>query len=203
MGSLIALLTIVVISLIIVRIGSQALMMTGLSWDTASFQSYSAFFGVGFTTSEAEMVVDHPIRRRIIRDLILAGNIGLTSGLATLIITFTNRQDPISVALAIGGLVFGAIVLILIAKIRFVQGLLDSVIRWSLQKAGVVRALDYELLLRVKEGYCISEIEVLPGSPLADKSLRESRPSESGIILLGITRKDKPKSGNRNLSTSL
>ena len=53
MGSLIALLTIVVISLIIVRIGSQALMMTGLSWDTASFQSYSAFFGVGFLPAAA------------------------------------------------------------------------------------------------------------------------------------------------------
>ncbi len=41
-------------------------MMTGLSWDAASFQSYSAFFGVGFTTREAELVVNHPIRRRII-----------------------------------------------------------------------------------------------------------------------------------------
>ncbi|MCB1064424.1 MAG: potassium transporter TrkA, partial [Verrucomicrobiae bacterium] len=66
------------VSLVIVRVGSTALMMTGLSWDTASFQSYSAFFGVGFTTKEAELVVDHPIRRRIIRDLILAGNVGLT-----------------------------------------------------------------------------------------------------------------------------
>ncbi|MDZ4851234.1 MAG: hypothetical protein SGI77_18250 [Pirellulaceae bacterium] len=47
----------------------------------------SAFFGVGFTTREAELVVNHPVRRRIIRDLILAGNIGLTSSLATLVAT--------------------------------------------------------------------------------------------------------------------
>ncbi|MDP4582910.1 MAG: hypothetical protein NWT04_03235, partial [Verrucomicrobiales bacterium] len=79
MGPLLTLLVIVTISLIVVRVGSTALMMTGLSYDTASFQSYSAFFGVGFTTKEAELVVDHPVRRRIIRDLILAGNIGLTS----------------------------------------------------------------------------------------------------------------------------
>ncbi len=33
------------------------------------------------------MVVDHPVRRRIILHLIVAGNIGLTSALATLVVT--------------------------------------------------------------------------------------------------------------------
>ena len=89
MTSIIALLVITLVSLLVVRIGATALMMTGISWDTASFQSYSAFFGVGFTTREAEMVVNHPVRRRIIRDLILAGNIGLTSVLATLVVVDT------------------------------------------------------------------------------------------------------------------
>ena len=65
----IALLVIALVSLLAVRVGATALMMTGISWDTASFQAYSAFFGVGFTTKEAELVVNHPVRRRIIRDL--------------------------------------------------------------------------------------------------------------------------------------
>ena len=90
MGALLALLTIVIFALLVVRVGAKALMMTGMSWDAASFQAYSAFFGVGFTTKEAEMVVDHPIRRRIIKQLILFGNIGLTSAFATLVLpTFT------------------------------------------------------------------------------------------------------------------
>ena len=62
----IALLVIALVSLLAVRVAATALMMTGLSWDTASFQAYSAFFGVGFTTKEAELVVNHPVRRRII-----------------------------------------------------------------------------------------------------------------------------------------
>lgn len=93
MAPVIALLIIALVSLLAVRVGATALMMTGLSWDTASFQSYSAFFGVGFTTKEAEMVVNHPVRRRIIRDLILVGNVGLTSALATLVVTMLQSSS--------------------------------------------------------------------------------------------------------------
>ena len=52
---LFALLIIVAVALLIVRIGATALMMTGLSRDVAEFQAISCFFGVGFTTNEAEI----------------------------------------------------------------------------------------------------------------------------------------------------
>lgn len=87
---ILALLIIAAVSLLIVRIGSTALMMTGLPRETASFQSLSAFFGVGFTTREAELVVSHPVRRRIVRHLIIAGNLGITSALATFIVLILN-----------------------------------------------------------------------------------------------------------------
>jgi len=77
MGSLLALLSIVFIALLVVRIGTNALVLTGMSLTAARFQSASAFFGVGFTTSEAEMVVGHEVRRRIILHLIVAGTLGL------------------------------------------------------------------------------------------------------------------------------
>ncbi len=190
MGSLIALLIIVVVSLIIVRFGSTALMMTGLSWDTASFQAYSAFFGVGFTTREAELVVNHPIRRRIIRDLILSGNVGLTSAFATLIVTFVETDGTQPVLLKIAMMVGGAIVLLLVWRLKLLKRVTDRIIRNTLKTVGVVRALDYELLLRVESGYCISEIDILPDSPLANRTLRDSRPIDQGIIVLGITGKN-------------
>ena len=46
--------------------------------------------------------------------------------------------------------------------------------------------MDYELLLRVASGYCISEIDVTDDCLLANRSLRESRPADRGIIVLGI-----------------
>ena len=62
----IASLTVLGLSLVITRIATTALSLTGLSWEAAKFQARSAFTGTGFTTSEAERVVDHPVRRRVI-----------------------------------------------------------------------------------------------------------------------------------------
>ena len=190
MGSLIALLCIVSFSLLIVRIGATALSMTGLSWDASSFQAYSAFFGVGFTTREAEMVVNHPTRRRIIRDLILAGNVGITSALATIVVTFVQTKGTSDTLNTVGLLVAGALGFYLITRFKFLDRMLTTLIRKSLQRSFQVVALDYELLLHMKSGFCVSEIEILPGSPLASRTLRESRPSDRGIVVLGITDKN-------------
>ncbi len=191
MAPIIALFVLAFVSLIAVRVGATALMMTGLSWDTASFQSYSAFFGVGFTTKEAEMVVNHPVRRRIIRDLILAGNIGLTSALATLVVTLMQSATSSHLLLIVGALVIGASVLLYLSRVGWLQKLLDRTIKKTLERTGMVRALDYELLLRIQHGYVVSEIEVLPDTYLAGRTLRDSRPRDRGVIILYIKRNDE------------
>ncbi len=191
MAPIIALFVLAFVSLIAVRVGATALMMTGLSWDTASFQSYSAFFGVGFTTKEAEMVVNHPVRRRIIRDLILAGNIGLTSALATLVVTLMQSATSSHLLLIVGALVVGACVLLYLSRVGWLQKLLDRIIKKTLERTGMVRALDYELLLRIQHGYVVSEIEVLTDTHLAGRTLRDSRPRDRGVIILYIKRNDE------------
>ncbi len=188
MSSVIALLVILLISLLAVRVGSTALMMTGLSWDTASFQSYSAFFGVGFTTREAEMVVNHPLRRRIIRDLIMAGNIGITSALATMVATLVQTEHHINPLVIVGSLVAGIVGIFYLFRFTWVQRMIDFLIRRSLEKLGLVRVLDYEMLLRIQSGYCVSEIEIMPETPVANRTLRESRPWDKGVIILAIKR---------------
>ena len=75
-----------------IRIGSVALEMTGLSREMAAFQAQSAFSGTGFTTSESEYVVSHPLRRKIIRILIFIGNAGIASAIATLVLTFIGQS---------------------------------------------------------------------------------------------------------------
>jgi hypothetical protein len=188
MTSIIALIVITLLSLLAVRIGSTALMMTGLSWDTASFQAYSAFFGVGFTTREAEMVVNHPVRRRIIRDLILAGNLGLTSAVAALVVTMVQSEHEQHAVLVIAEVVLGLLTVLYLAGRRCVQRPLDKLIQYTLKRAGMVRALDYELLLRIQSGYCVSEVEILADSPIVGKTLRETRPWDRGTIILAIKR---------------
>jgi len=190
MGSLLALLTIVFVSLLIVRVGTNALVLTGMSISAARFQAASAFFGVGFTTSEAEMVVGHRVRRRIILHLIIAGNIGLTSALATLIVTFVSKGDEGASALfsVLGIVLLSILVLYVLASTGFIRRPLDGMMRYSLERAGVVRALDYELLLKVEHGYCVSDFKIGKDHPFEGKALYESRPNDQGIVILGITK---------------
>lgn len=191
MASLVALLLIVIVSLLLVQLGANALNLTGMSNAASQFQAASAFFGVGFTTREAEMVVEHPVRRRIILHLIIAGNIGITSALAALVVTLiqSNQGDThfwLMGPLLIAGLVgFG-----LLLNIRWIKRPLDHLMRRLLTGAGVIRALDYEVLLHVKEGFSVSEVELWTGHPFVDRSLAESRPNDLGIVILGIHRKD-------------
>ena len=153
MTAIVTLIVIALFSLLAIKVATTALMMTGLSFDTASFQSYSAFFGVGFTTKEAELVVNHPVRRRIIRDLILVGNIGLTSALATMVATFVQGSNAIGSLMVILAAVVIALAITAMSRLDFVRKSLDHIISYSLTQAGLVRALDYELLLRVEHGY--------------------------------------------------
>ncbi len=74
------------ISFIVVRISAVAFNLTGMSWSQAKFQSLSCFSGTGYTTREAEMIVSHRARRKIASTLMILGN----AGLVTLIATFAN-----------------------------------------------------------------------------------------------------------------
>src|SRR5437764_3855568 len=108
----VSVLAVLFVSLLVARVGTVALTLTGMSRETARFQARSAFFGVGFTTGEAEAVVNHPVRRRIIMTLILLGNAGIVTVLGTLLITFAgDRGVPIGrVAVLVAGVaVLGAL----------------------------------------------------------------------------------------------
>jgi len=70
----VALLVLVIVaSVVVVRFGAVLLELTGMPWEQAKFQSLSAFSNSGFTTREAEDVMRHPVRRRIVTYLIIIG----------------------------------------------------------------------------------------------------------------------------------
>jgi hypothetical protein len=97
-------------------------------------------------------------------------------------------QNPM---LVIGTLIAGIVIIFLLFRIGFLQRLLDHLIQRTLEKAGLVHALDYELLLRIQSGMCVSEIEVLPDTFLAGRKLKDSRPADHGVLILAITREGK------------
>ena len=87
---------IVLLSMTITRIATIALTMTGVSRQSARFQARSALTGAGFTTSESESMVNHPVRRRIIMWLMLTGNAGIVSVVGLLFVTTSSRLTDTS-----------------------------------------------------------------------------------------------------------
>lgn len=190
MGSFLALVIIVLAALLVVKVGSSALQLTGMSKPVARFQAASAFFGVGFTTSEAEQVVSHPVRRKIILHLIVLGNIGLTSALATLLVTFMGSSERgLGVTFAwLGAIGLGVLVLALFFNLRVVSEPLDRLMRSTLEKAGMVRVMDYDYLLNLQDGFCVYDGEIHEEHPWVGKRLWQIRPADAGVIVLGIYR---------------
>ena len=87
MVSVFSLLIVAALSMVVMRIAAMGLMLTGLSRESARFQARSAFTGTGFTTVEAESVLNHPVRRRIIMLLMLVGNVGIATVMATIVLS--------------------------------------------------------------------------------------------------------------------
>jgi hypothetical protein len=106
----------ILVSFIVVRIGGFALQLTGIEPDVARFQALSAFSGTGFTTREAERVVGNRTRRRIVTILIILGNAGMVTVIATLVASFTQVSGYawffIRLAIIVGG-IFGLYQLII------------------------------------------------------------------------------------------
>lgn len=197
MGPLLALLIIVMLSLLVVRIGTNALILTGMSQEAAKFQAASAFFGVGFTTAEAEMVMRHSVRRGVILKLIVAGNVGLTSALATLVVTFVanDESDGMSHLLQATLTVLGITSVAFLLNLKVIKKPADAIMLRYLKSSGVVQAMDYELLLKVEHGFSVSEVTINSDHPWCGKKLLESRPSECGVVVLNVRHADGRFSG--------
>jgi hypothetical protein len=74
------------LSLAFTKVAAGALIATGLPAEVASFQARSAFSGAGFTTVEAENVVNHPARRKIIGTTMFVGNLGTPTLIVTVLL---------------------------------------------------------------------------------------------------------------------
>ena len=190
MIAIISLLTIIALTIIITRIATMALTHTGLSREVAKFQARSALSGVGFTTSESENIVNHPVRRRVILLLMLVGNIGIVTVISSLIITFVSFGESISYMTRFLILISGVAVLIGFVSSKWVDRKLSRLINWSLRRYTHIEVQDYSSLLHLAGEYSVTELYVEPEDWLANRTLLELDLVAEGILILGITRKD-------------
>jgi len=204
MIAIISLLLIVLLSIIVTRVASIALTHTGISREAARFQARSAFTGSGFTTNESEMVVNHPIRRRIVLILMLLGNAGIVTAVSSLILTFVHTGEGSSLTLRIIVLVTGLLILWSLAYSKWVDRKLSAVIDKTLKRFTRLDIVDYASLLHLGGDYRLAEIKIEADDWLSGKTLQESRLSDEGILILGIKKPNGSyigtPTGNMNIS---
>lgn len=188
MYALISLILIIALSMLIVRVGTVALVMTGLSREVASMQALSAYSGAGFTTEEAEETVAYPARRRVVKNLMRLGNVGLVTSMSSLVLSFT---DPATRLERLVILVGAALVLVALARSTWFDRLLTPAIKRVLDRTASFELRDYTRLLNLHRDYHVADLAVSEDSWLAGESLGELQlRSQEGVVILGIQRRD-------------
>jgi hypothetical protein len=190
-----ALIILLLVALIIIRVGTVALMLTGVSHSLARFQARSAFFQVGFTTAEAETVVNHPVRREIIMAMILAGNAGFVTVVSTVILSFTKTpEDGLwgDLWFRLVVLTLGLVLLWLISYLKWIERRLNAMViglqRGDGEYLGAPRGSAWIYARDTLIAYCkkavVQELEHHPGCEAGDlaheKSVERRRAIEQG-----------------------
>lgn len=183
------------VSLLVTRIATIALAVTGLSKEAARFQARSAFTGVGFTTTEAESVVNHPVRRRVVLMLMLLGNAGLVTIVASLLISFAGAEQSTQTLRRVVLLLGGLAALFAVARSKRVDRALSGVIMRFLGRYTDLDAKDYAQLLQLSGGYGVVELEVQKDHWTAGRSLEDLDLRREGIAVLGVQTPDGRFSG--------
>ena len=184
-------LVVAILSMAFTRLAAGALIATGLPPDVASFQARSAFSGAGFTTTEAENVVNHPARRRIIGTTMFVGNLGTPTLVVTVLVGFLapgpgNTAERTMVTFA------GIVLIVMLLTNRPVNRMLVRIGQRHARQR-LLPHLDDEVveLYLVDDDYVVGAVRIAddPGPTL--RSLRTLDAALAGVKVLGVRHGDE------------
>ena len=177
----------ILISMLFVRAGAIALMMTGMHYEQAKFQALSAFTSTGFTTREAEKVVNHPTRRKIISGLMIGGYAGIAAVLvsATSSVAASSAKDlPRTVLL----LALGLAVIYLVGRYTGLMGRWEDFVENYLRHRFEFEYASVEELLHLSEGYGLVRLEIGTDSPFLGRLIGQIGKSRRDTLIIGVER---------------
>ncbi len=184
----ITLFLVVSLSALITKIATIALVHTGLSTDSAKFQARSAYTGVGFSTSESEKIMSHPVRRKIIFNLMLIGNAGIVTVMSSLILTFVLPETLASKLYGLIIVIVGMVLIWFAINSKWIDKALSNMINRMLKRYTDIEVQDYAAILHLKDDFKISEKLISEDDWMANKTLKDLNLRSEGLIVLGIDR---------------
>jgi hypothetical protein len=181
------------VSLLFTRMAAGVLIATGLPPKTAAFQARSAFTGAGFTTTESENVVNHPLRRRVISTTMFVGNLGVPTLVVTVVIGLVGPSQT-QLTSRFVALTVGMAVLVVLAFSKPVTRLFIGLGKKAAQPAlsRALRGGDAEILLTLSDEVAIVAVTLSDAVPL--RSLSGLQRAIPEVKVLGMRPKDRPTS---------
>ncbi|MEZ5557045.1 MAG: TrkA C-terminal domain-containing protein [Pseudomonadales bacterium] len=176
----------IVVSILIVRAGAIALVMTGMDYEKAKFQALSAFSGTGFTTREAERVVGNARRRRIISLLMILGNAGIVTVIVATTSSFANARG-LEAGVNVIALVLGLGAIIVVARHAPFVRRWEAFARERLSRLRIFEDdATLDELLHLAEGYGVVRIRLSSDSKLIGQTLVDVNSGLEHSFILGI-----------------
>ena len=180
---------IVSISALITKIAAIALIHTGLSRESATFQARSAYTGTGISSQETESIMNHPVRRKIIFNLMLIGNAGIVTAMSSLILTFVLPETVASRLYGLLIIVVGMTLVWFAVRSKWLNRGLSRLINKMLKRYTDLEVHDYAAVLHLKDDYKVIEASVDSDGWMCNRTLQELNLREEGITILGVDRK--------------
>ncbi len=173
---------------VVVKVGTVALRMTGLDAKRARFQALSAFTGTGFTTRDSELVVRDDRRRRIIMTLMVLGNAGFVTVLATLVGSLVLVKKAVQVPIHIVAIVLCIYLIYRIGARRRLMRKWSEWIERKLARWTSLQEIPIEEAFHLAEGHGVAAVRVRPDSEVIGHSLAENALAGKGVVVLAIER---------------
>ncbi|MEL7210208.1 MAG: TrkA C-terminal domain-containing protein, partial [Actinomycetota bacterium] len=137
-----------------------------------------------------EAVVNHPVRRRIVMTLILLGNVGVVTVLASLVVSFGNVDGSRQAVDRILVLALGLGLLLALSMSKVADRVISRAVGWALRRFTDLDVRDYVGLLHLAGEWVVGELEVEDTDWICDVPIEQLALAEEGIVLLGIERTD-------------
>jgi hypothetical protein len=170
----------------VIEISTALFIFTGLERKVARFQAISMLTGTGFTTGESELIIDHPIRRKLGAFLILFGAFSL----AVIISAITNLLTESFYTMEIAYIAGGMFALLFILKLPRMQKILTEKLKSELKEHYELGDLPITDVLLLDEDDVVRDISIGENSPFTGKKFNEIIQNEEDIMLLFIKRGD-------------
>lgn len=181
-------LVVAVITVAFTKLATGALIATGVPPESASFQARSAFSGAGFTTIEAENVVNHRVRRRIIGTTMFVGSLGTPTLVLTVLVGFVAPGPGSTTERAL--VTISGVLLILMAVLnKPAQHWLQSAgQRYVLRRLAPALASEAMDLLVLSDEFAVQAVMLETTPQEAVRSLRGLAQAFPDVTILGVRR---------------